>query len=213
MIYSVCAADRSSAGLPGINRGGRFWPGGEAKIVETIDADDCPLVDNPLHQGKKMLDPVRIGRRNWALIEADRTLAIREAPVGSRLSIPKASVQEQLREDNNELRKQLEQLTTRMAAIESGQAQVEQLKAEAENNGVAAMLAEQKAARLTIERDELLRQVEQLTAPPPAPPVVIATAEAPTSFETTTAPPVVPPSSDESAPAAPTVPGKRRGRG
>lgn len=201
MLYSVCAADRSSAGLPGLNRGGRFWPGGEAKIVETVDSDECPMVENPIHPGKKMLDPVRIGRRNWALIEADKTLAIREAPAGSRLSIPKASVQEQLRDENNELRKQLETLATRMAAVEASQSRVEELKAEAERNSARAQLAEQTAGRLTFERDDLLKQLEQLTAPP----VVIATTEAQTSFETSTTPPV--------APSSPVQSGKRRGKG
>jgi hypothetical protein len=213
MMYSVCAADRSSAGLPGINRGGRFWPGGEEKIVEVIDSDACPMIDNPIHPGRQMIDPVRIGRRNWALIVAEKTLAIREAPEGSRLSIPQASAHEQLRDENNELRRQLFDLSKRMAAIEAGNAQADDLKAQAEASDARALLAEQTAGRLTLERDELLRHVEQLTAPPPAPPVVIATTDAPASFETQTAPPVVPSSSDDTAPAVTILPGKRRGKG
>jgi uncharacterized small protein (DUF1192 family) len=118
MLFVVTAIDRSSLGLKGSWRGGRFWPSSASTTVEVQDADQCPMIDDPIKPGKKILDPLRIGRLAWTRIKNDPTLSKNPAPEGAKLeSIAKKTAQ-QIEAENDDLRQLVADLNQRLAALE-----------------------------------------------------------------------------------------------
>ena len=118
MLFVVTAIDRSSLGLKGSWRGGRFWPSSASTTVEVQDADQCPMIDDPSKPGKTILDPLRIGRLAWTRIMNDPTLSKNPAPEGAKLeSIAKKTAQ-QIEAENDDLRQSVADLNQRLAALE-----------------------------------------------------------------------------------------------
>jgi uncharacterized coiled-coil protein SlyX len=67
-------------GFNTVSRGGRAWPSAAATEVEVLDEDECPRIPVEGRPGQTQLDPVRIGRKAWALVMADGRLS--KTPVG-----------------------------------------------------------------------------------------------------------------------------------
>ena len=115
MLYVVTAIDRTSLGLQGSWRGGRFWPSSASITVEVQDTDQCPAIDDPSKPGKTMLDPNRIGRIAWARIMNDPTLSKNPAPEGAKLASVAKKTSQEIEAENNELRQSVADL---LAALE-----------------------------------------------------------------------------------------------
>ena len=118
MLYVVTAIDRTSLGLQGSWRGGRFWPSSASITVEVQDTDQCPVLDDPSKPGKTILDPLRIGRIAWARIMLDPTLSKNPAPEGAKLETVARKTAEQIEAENDDLRRSVADLKQRLAALE-----------------------------------------------------------------------------------------------
>jgi len=118
MLYVVTAIDRTSLGLQGSWRGGRFWPSSASITVEVQDNDQCPVLDDPSKPGKTILDPLRIGRIAWARIMLDPTLSKNPAPEGAKLETVARKTAEQIEAENDDLRRSVADLNQRLAALE-----------------------------------------------------------------------------------------------
>ena len=118
MLYVVTAIDRTSLGLQGSWRGGRFWPSSASITVEVQDTDQCPVLDDPRKPGKTILDPLRIGRIAWARIMLDPTLSKNPAPEGAKLETVVRKTAEQIEAENDDLRRSVTDLNRRLAALE-----------------------------------------------------------------------------------------------
>jgi hypothetical protein len=118
MLFVVTAIDRSSLGLKGSWRGGRFWPSSANTTVEVMDTDECPVLDDPRQPGKTMLDPQRIGRIAWARIMLDPTLSKNPAPEGAKLEAVAKKTAQQIEAENSELRQSVADLSRRLAVLE-----------------------------------------------------------------------------------------------
>ena len=113
--FVIRAVDRKSSGYNGSYRSGRFWPSDSDTVIEIVDSDECPVVDNPEKPGQTMLDPRRLGRRAWDLLKTDGTLSRRPAEDNEVIvdPIPQTLLHSQvakLVEENASLKSRLELL-------------------------------------------------------------------------------------------------------
>lgn len=101
--FQITAIRRT--GFAGTYRAGRFFSSEEPTVVELVDEDDDPE--------QKPDEPLKIGRRTYALIEQDPKLSIR--PAGDPVAMARAvddvptlrSDIERLTAENEQLRAQL----------------------------------------------------------------------------------------------------------
>lgn len=162
-----------------------------------VDQDECPTVTeriNPDSEEKRtFLHPTKIGRKAWERIRNDRLLTVR--PVGdapAEAVTLQANLSDALakladaneRVASNEARAGLaerevvklgEALTAANQSVDelheafkAAQDKIAELEAQLQVASERAELAEDAAGRLTIERDESMKQLEQLTAPSPS---------------------------------------------
>jgi hypothetical protein len=118
MLYVVTAIDRTSLGLQGSWRGGRFWPSSTSTTVEVQDTDQCPVIDDPSKPGKTILDPNRIGRLAWERIMRDPTLSKNVAPEGAKLETVARKTTQEIEAENDDLRRSVVDLNRRLAMLE-----------------------------------------------------------------------------------------------
>lgn len=191
--FTVTALDRRSIGHPNYWRAGRSWPSGQEVEVEVLDQDDDPM-EETIVRGEKRTHPhpTKIGRVSWAAIQADRQLI--KQPIGAT---PDEALSLQARVD--ELTRKLAETTTRAelaehvlternqgidrlhVALKAAQEKLEDIEAMRADAVIKLANSETAVAKLTQERDELAKQVEQLTAPSSAPAAASPSAPATTS--------------------------------
>jgi len=73
--FIVCAPDRRASGHNFTFRAGRGWPSGQDVVVEVLDQDECPTVTNDY--GQAIPDPLRLGRKAFAAVQADKRISYR----------------------------------------------------------------------------------------------------------------------------------------
>jgi hypothetical protein len=73
--YIIKAVDRSAKGLAHVHTPGRAWPSNQEIVVELLDQDECPMIkaDKPGYPDLPSMS--QVGRKAWALIEADGRLS------------------------------------------------------------------------------------------------------------------------------------------
>lgn len=87
--FVVTAVDRSAKGYLHVHRAGRAWPSRQGVEVEVLDQDDCPMVESPNGEGfPNIPDPKRLGRRAWAMVQADHRLGwVPVAPIAGETEV------------------------------------------------------------------------------------------------------------------------------
>jgi hypothetical protein len=73
--YIIKAVDRSAKGLTHVQTPGRFWPSNQEVIVELLDQDECPMIKADKSGYPDLPSMSQVGRKAWALIEADGRLS------------------------------------------------------------------------------------------------------------------------------------------
>jgi hypothetical protein len=76
-VWLVRAADRTSAGHPGIWTRDRFWTSATDTEVIVLDELKCPTIPNQHIAGRTLLHPTIIGQEEWAGIRANPQLTCR----------------------------------------------------------------------------------------------------------------------------------------
>ena len=171
--YIVRAPDRSGQGHDALWTPGRRWPGGKEVEVEVLDQDEDPTVTervDPSGEEKRTFPhPTQIGRLAWARIASDKLLTVR--PVGD-VPAEAVTLQADLATTKAQLADAIEKVTSNDVRASLAEREVVKLgealtaaTAELEIATSRAESAESASARLTEERDELSKQLEQLTAP------------------------------------------------
>ena len=162
-------------GQPFYCRAGRGWTQ-EGTEIEVLDQEDDPMVPNKMPGLPAVADPKRVGRKSFAVLKKDPRISIQAAGGDEALlaSVPeleaRLSASEKRADDlaaqlvdakkiNADLTAKLERAQKSLIAKSDELTFAEQ----------RAHSAEETAGRLTLERDELLAQLEQATKPP-APP-------------------------------------------
>jgi chromosome segregation ATPase len=159
---------------------GRRWPGGKEIEVEVLDQDECPTITERIspdaEEKRTFPHPTQIGRKAWARIKSDRQLTVR--PVGDAPA-EAVTLQAALAEALAKLADATEKVTSNDAraslaerevvklgeALAAANAEADLIRAELDIATTRADSAEAAAGKLTIERDELVAQLEQATAP------------------------------------------------
>jgi hypothetical protein len=157
-------------GHPNYWRAGRSWPSGQEIEVEVLDQDDDPMVTTEVKGQKRThVDPNRIGRESWKQIVADKQLI--KQPVGGTVE-EALQLQAGLDQTKAELIRTITRAELAETALAERNAGVDRLLAEREkaHESIAELhdvlnAARSESAKLTAERDDLLKQIEQLTAP------------------------------------------------
>jgi hypothetical protein len=163
-------------GQPFYCRAGRGWAGGAGTEIEVLPQEGDPMVANKREGLPPIPDPLRVGQKSFAILKADPRLTIHavggEAALAAnvpeleaRLSAA-AKAQESARETiaalQAEKKRATEELERAQAALLKATDSLKIAETRAES-------AEQAAGRLTQERDDLVKQLDELTKPAVAP--------------------------------------------
>jgi hypothetical protein len=164
--YIVRAPDRTGQGHDAVWTPGRRWPGGKSIEVEVLDQDECPTVTERINpdseETRTFVHPTQIGRKAWERISRDSMLTVR--PVGDAPA-EAVTLQANLAAAQAQLTDALERVASNEARAGLAEREVVKLGEALEAANARAESAEAAAARLTQERDDLLKQIEAWTAP------------------------------------------------
>jgi hypothetical protein len=101
-------------GYPGTYRAGRLWSSEQPTEIEVVDQDEDPE--------QKPDEPIKVGRKTFALLESDQKLSVR--PAGDPIALARSTQDiETLRADYERLAAENEQLKAQLGTASTQQSQ------------------------------------------------------------------------------------------